>query len=353
MTVAAIPIENVYYLFCYAWNRFEEAKVISVGAAASPDLPNFLGRVLLNGTRAIMRRGLDRGYEAHEEEIATVRGQIELSATIRIQARNVRRLQCSFDELSHDLLHNRILKASLKRLARAPSIDRNLSHDMQLLSRRMPDVTDIWLDRSAFARVQLHRNNAHYDLLMKIADLAFSCLLPDQKGDGFVFHDVLRDERKMARVFETFVRNFYRAEQSEFVVEPLTIRWDAERMAGDAGRLPNMLVDVYLRGRDRRIIIDTKYYANALQTHYGSESINSGNLYQLFSYLKNAAGNDAAFASAEGMLIYPCAGSPLDERFIVQGHPVSVATIDLAKPWKTIERRLLSLINRFADASSA
>ena len=29
MTAApAIPIENIYYLFYYAWNRFEEAKSI-------------------------------------------------------------------------------------------------------------------------------------------------------------------------------------------------------------------------------------------------------------------------------------------------------------------------------------
>lgn len=344
MTPPTIPIENIYYLFCYAWNRFEEAQGISVGAQNSPDLPNLLGRVLLNGTRAIMRRGLDRGYQSHQEDISTVRGHIELGTSLRLQARNVRRLQCEFDELSHDLLHNRILKASLKRLARAPTIDRALAHDLQILARRMPDVTDIWLERSAFARVQLHRNNAFYHLLMKVSELAFDCLLPDQSGHGFVFHDVMRDERKMARVFEDFVRNFYRAEQADFAVEPLTINWDAVRISGVAGRLPNMRVDVFLRGQDRRIIIDTKYYASALQSYHGTESFHSGNLYQLFSYLKNAAGVDAAFAGAEGMLLYPCAGAPLDDQFNIQGHNVTVATVDLSAPWRAIEARLITLI---------
>lgn len=347
MTAFAIPIENIYYLFCYAWNRFEEAGTISVGAAESPDLPNLLGRVLLSGTRAIMRRGLDRGYLPHDEELATVRGRIELGASIKLKARNVRRLHCEFDDLSHDLLHNRILKASLKRLARAPTIDRALGHDLQLLARRMSSVSDIWLERSAFARVQLHRNNAYYDLLLKVAELAFDCLIPDRKGDGLVFQDVLRDERKMARVFEDFVRNFYRAEQAAFAVEPLTISWDAHRVSGEISRLPNMRVDVYLHSPQRHIIIDTKYYADALQSYRGSESFHSGNLYQLFSYLRNAAGRDEAFSRVEGMLLYPRAGFPLDEHFVIQNHPLTIATVDLSAPWRDIKARLLGILNLY------
>lgn len=345
MTAFAIPIENIYYLFCYAWNRFEEAGTISVGAAESPDLPNLLGRVLLSGTRAIMRRGLDRGYLPHDDELTTVRGRIELGMSVQLQARNVRRIHCEFDDLSHDLFHNRILKASLRRLARAPTIDRELGHDLQVMARRMSAVSDIWLERSAFARVQLHRNNAYYDLLLKVAELAFDCLIPDQKGDGFVFQDVLRDERKMARVFEDFVRNFYRAEQASFAVEPLKVSWDAYRVSGEISRLPSMRVDVYLRSPQRRIIIDTKYYANALQSYRGSESFHSGNLYQLFSYLRNAAGGDDAFFNVEGILLYPCAGSPLNEHFVIQNHPVTIATVDLSAPWRDIKARLLGILS--------
>ncbi|MEB3047692.1 5-methylcytosine-specific restriction endonuclease system specificity protein McrC [Rhizobium mulingense] len=344
MSASSIPIKNIYYLFCYAWNRFEEALSVPVGGATSPDLPNLLARVMLSGVRRIMRRGLDRGYQYQEQELSTVRGRIELGATLRLQARKVRRLQCEFDELSHDLLHNRVLKSSLRRLARAPTIDRDLGHELEMIARKMPYVSDIWLDRSAFARVQLHRNNAHYQFLMKIAELAFECLLPDPNGTGFVFHDVTRDERKMARVFEEFVRNFYSAEQQAFRVEPLTINWDATRLSGSFGRLPNMRVDVFLRARDRRIIIDTKYYAEALQSYHGTESFHSENLYQLFSYLRNAAGNSSEFAQAEGMLLYPCAGTSLNETFIVQGHPVRVATLDLSVPWPAIKAQLLNLL---------
>lgn len=345
MTQPTIPIENIYYLFCYAWDRFEEAQAINVGGVPSPDLPNLLARVLLSGTRALLRRGLDRGYKPYEDEIATVRGRIDLGGTIALQGRNIRRLHCEFDDLSHDLHHNRVLKASLKRLARGSMIERSLSHDLQAIARRMRDVTDIWLEKTAFARVQLHRNNAYYDLLIKVAELAFDCLLPTPSGSGFAFNDVTRDERKMAGVFEAFVRNFYRFEQNEFVVAPLTIAWDGVRIGGETSRLPRMIVDIYLRSDNRRIIIDTKYYANALQSRDGSESFHSGNLYQLFAYLKNVSGQDRSFAQVEGMLLYPCVGVALDETFLIQGHPIKVATVDLAQPWSAIRAQLLAHVN--------
>jgi 5-methylcytosine-specific restriction enzyme subunit McrC len=293
----------------------------------------------------LLRRGLDRDYRDCTDEIATVRGRIELGASLRLQARSVRRLVCEFDELSHDLLHNQIIKASLRRLARAQTIEPALALNLTRTAQRMPEVSDIWLDRSAFARVQLHRNNAYYDLVLKVAELAFDCLLPNAQGSGFAFHDILRDETKMAKVFETFVRNFYRMEQADFAVLPLAIRWDGETVATTGiGRLPTMVTDIYLKSAGRRIIIDTKYYANALQRGvYGSDSFQSGNLYQLFAYLKNAAA-DPMFLGCEGMLLYPLNGTALRETYHIQGHPITVATIDLSQPWPMIADDLLVLL---------
>ena len=354
MTQPSIPIENIYYLFCYAWNRFEQAQAIDLGAEPSPDLPNLLARVLLNGTRAILRRGLDRAYRDFDEEIATIRGRIDLGATVQLRARSIRRVHCNFDELSHDLLHNQIIKASLKRLTRAPMIDAALARDLSSAAGRMGDVADIRLEQAAFGRVRLHRNNAYYDFLLKVAQLAFQCFLPHSDGRGFRFEDVTRDEKKMARVFEEFVRNFYRTEQRAFAVEPLTIAWDARPISlSGAGRLPSMRADVYLRSPGRRIILDTKYYAKALQTYHEVESYHSGNLYQLFSYLRNAAGKDPAFPEAEGVLLYPWSGKALRDRYQIQGHEVTLATLDLTQGWPNVAGQLHELVAPVQSAMAA
>lgn len=342
--VAHIPIENIYYLFCYAWDRFEEALTIQVGGSSSPDLPTLLAKVLLNGTRTLLRRGVDRGYRLHDEDLATLRGQIDLGQTLRLRSRQTRRLHCRFDELSYDVLHNQILKASLQRLARAPGIEPSIARELRQAVQQFSSVSDIRLEAGVFSRVHVHRNISGYGLLMRVAELAFHSLLPTEDGKRFKFHDVLRDERKMAAVFEAFVRNFYRREQSTFAVEPLLLNWNAEQLSDRGeGRLPAMRVDVFLRSHERRIIVDTKYYADALQTYRGAQTYHSGHLYQLFAYLRNAQGINAA-DRYDGMLLYPEARSRPDACYRIHGHLIRIATVNLAQPWLSIERRLLELI---------
>ena len=341
-----IPIANVYYLYCYAWERFEEGRALAVGAEGSPDLPNLLTRVLLGGTATLLRRGLDRSYEPFEAELATVRGHIELGPSLRLQARNMRRLQCEFDELSFDVLHNQIIKAVLKRVAKMPTLSKELASETQTVLARFSGVSDIRLTSSCFSRIRLHRNNAHYDLLLKISQLLHDQLLPTSNIGASGFRDVLANEKEMARVFEAFVRSFYRLEQTTYQVEPLTIRWVAEPVGEDSTHLlPQMRVDVFLKSDMRHLIIDTKYYRSALQEFHGKATLHSGNLYQVFSYLRNHAGVAKDHAQVDGMLLYPAAGHQLNAVFEIHGHTVRVATVDLAQDWTCIHNRLLSLLS--------
>jgi 5-methylcytosine-specific restriction enzyme subunit McrC len=343
---AKIRIENIYYLFCYAWNRFEEAQAIELGGSESPDLLNLLAKVLLRGTRTLLKRGLDREYQLTSDSLNTVRGRIDLSGSLQLQSRRQKRLICEFDELSTDILHNQILKASLKRLTLSRDIERGLKHDLLTLAQRMSAVRDITLRRSDFDRVCLHRNNAYYDLLLKVAALAYDSLLPDPLSGGYAFQDILRDERKMAAVFQDFVRNFFALEQEALKVEPLSIAWQATPLTvTGAAQLPRMIVDVHLRGPNRTIIIDTKYYPEALQSYHDASSFRSAHLYQLFSYLRNVSPSLAEPKHIEGMLIYPWVDTSLRETYEIHGHKVTIATIDLAQSWKQVRNDLLRLLD--------
>src|SRR5207237_3898447 len=128
---------------------------------------------------------------------------------------------------------------------------------------------------------------------------------------NFRFVDVLRDERKMAHVFEDFVRNFYRVEQNHYHISRDRIAWDltAEPSSDDAARLlPRMETDVTLRSSTRTLVIEAKYYRETVAQRYGGEALHSHNLYQLFSYLKNLETRVGPDTQAEGMLLYPKLG---------------------------------------------
>jgi 5-methylcytosine-specific restriction enzyme subunit McrC len=65
----AVPIQNLYYLFCYAWGHFREGKGLAVDATIGPNTFDLLATVLINGVRRLLRRGIDRGYVAFEEDL--------------------------------------------------------------------------------------------------------------------------------------------------------------------------------------------------------------------------------------------------------------------------------------------
>ena len=111
-----------------------------------------------------------------------------------------------------------------------------------------------------------------------------------------------------------------------------------------------METDITVRGSDRTLLIDTKYYSKTLSSYFGSQSIHSSNLYQLFSYLKNMEVRDYPDRCAEGMLLYPKTSENVDLNYDIQGHKVGVRTVDLSLHWTEVSRRIRSIIQSVMPA---
>jgi 5-methylcytosine-specific restriction enzyme subunit McrC len=101
-----IPIQNIYYLLCYAWNKLEEGEIVDVSSLESPQLADLFAKVLLGGSRHLIRRGIDRGYIPCGEERATIRGKIAFAPSVRRNLFQQGIAFCEFDELDHNVLHN-------------------------------------------------------------------------------------------------------------------------------------------------------------------------------------------------------------------------------------------------------
>ena len=55
-----IPIKNLFYLLCYAWDVLEQGDATEVGTVEAPDLENLMASVLATRLERLMRRGLER-----------------------------------------------------------------------------------------------------------------------------------------------------------------------------------------------------------------------------------------------------------------------------------------------------
>lgn len=343
-----IPIANLYYLLSYAWNyRLRERDLVAIDADSCPDLNNFLARILIAATRRLLRRGLDRSYLAYEDETSRIRGRIDFSASEKKQTRLRGKLVCTYDELSPDVLHNRIVKATLRLLLSDPRVHADARQELRKTWDAFAEVGDFKVTPHHFHRVQLHRNNEGYRFVLHVCQLIHASLLPEKSANGALrFRDLLRDEKLMATIFQDFVRHFAARHFPEAGVSAMGIQWQASDFGeGAAERLPCMLTDVTMAWPERKLILDCKYYREALQSRYDVLKFHSSHLYQLHAYLTNK-GAEPGWEMAEGMLLYPANGYEIDHSFTLHGrHRIRVATINLHQPWPGIEGNLRGLLD--------
>ena len=238
----------VLHMFLYAWELFSEGAANQVATVEAPTLQNLLARVLRNGVRRLLRRGMDCAYREFIEETASPRGNFLLSETMRPGPRSRGTAVCSFDELCSDVPHNRAIKATLRALEKTGNLDPALRLEMGALALRMREVKDVQLSAAFFQDVHLGRNNRHYRLLIKICELVFESLIPGEGETESRFASLLDDEVRMSDVFEKFVRNFYITEQRVFKVRAEQVGWHATfDDPRDEAYLPQMRTDLTMR----------------------------------------------------------------------------------------------------------
>ncbi len=346
-----IPIANVYYLLCYAWDKLEEQELVKIEPAKTTTLVDLFAKVLTSGISHLLKRGFDRGYLLHSEDTRLLRGKIGLQPTLKRNLLIKAQVHCEFDELSYDVLHNQILMTTLSNLLTVTELDDSLRGGLAQHYRRLHEVQEIKLSKRAFSNVRLNRNNYFYDFLLRVCELLFDNLLPTERVGAWRFRSFLQDEKQMRLLFENFVRNFFKREAQEvlgtqeFAVKREDIQWNLSAAGENAARLlPKMQTDVSIISMARKWIIECKFTPRLFQELYGVRKLRSEHLYQVNSYLDNLP-NDPLNNSCNAILLYPTTDRSLQEQYErPNGQTVSVRTINLNQPWQRIHRDLLALI---------
>jgi len=348
-----IPITNVYYLLCYAWNKLEESETIRVDPTHSTKLVDLFARVLANGLDHLLKKGIDRGYVIHSEESRVLRGKLGIQTTVKRTLLRRGRVHCEYDDLSYDVLHNQIVRATIGRLIRTDDVEKENRIRLVDLWHRLAEVRHVDLTKQLFGKVQLHRNNYIYDFLLRVCELLFDNLLPTEKAGTWRFRSFLQDRDHMAALFESFVRNFYKREAASVCGTDLVkvgredIHWKFDPIGESSfNLLPKMQTDVCITTKSKKTIVECKYTADPLgaERFEGVPKLISDHLYQLNSYLDNLR-DEPLNNQCRAVLLYPLAKRALQQDYRrPKGQIVSVRTINLSQVWTGIHSHLLALI---------
>ena len=120
--------------------------------------------------------------------------------------------------------------------------------------------------------------------------------------------------------------------------------------------LPVMQTDIMLSYGEKTLIIDAKYYAHSTQVQYDKHTLHSGNVYQIFTYVKN---KEAELADkpheVSGMLLYAKTNEDIypENEYRMGGNRIEVRTLNLDDDFPMIKAQLDRIVQKYLGINAA
>ena len=345
--MTAIPIKNVYYMLSYAFQVLQEDGYKKIENEEFHNTAELCAAILARGVSYQLRKGLGKEYVGKSETLSTLKGRIEVSESIKELTMLRNQLICSYDDFTVDTRMNRIIKATMLLLLRM-DISNERKKELKKMIIFFGDVSDIDI-HSINWKMQYSRNNQTYRMLISICYLVIKGLLQTNTDGSMKLMDYL-DEQRMCKLYERFILEYYRKEHRELVANASQIPWQLDDE--ESSMLPIMKSDIMLSKGERYLIIDAKYYEHILQSYYGANSINSANLYQIFTYVKNKEAELTGKPhTVSGMLLYAKTNEMMipNNTYKMSGNLISVKTLNLNCDFQEIARQLDEIADSYFE----
>ncbi len=341
-----IKIQNIYYMLAYAFQVLKEEGYASCGTEDFENTTELLSAILAKGIAIQIKRGLLREYLEVDERLSAPRGKINITNSIKEQTMIHQQLVCEYDDFSVNSYMNRILKTTMVLLLKS-DVSKSRKKELRGLLLYFKEVEEInW--RSIDWNVPFNRNNQTYQMLINICWLIIKGLLQTETAGNVKMNKFL-DEQKMHRLYEKFILEYYRQEyRNVLTANASQIPWQLDDEIGPM--LPKMQTDIMLTQGNRVLIIDAKYYQRSVQTQFNVQTVHSGNLYQIFTYVKN---KEYELRNEEhevaGMLLYARTDEEVypNNSYMMSGNQITVKTLDLNLPFSLIRDQLDKIVNDF------
>ncbi|WP_455767478.1 5-methylcytosine-specific restriction endonuclease system specificity protein McrC [Phascolarctobacterium succinatutens] len=337
-----IPIKNIYYMLSYAFQVLNEQGYKNLATEHFNNTAELMAAILTKGVKVQIKRGLGKEYIPQTESLSSLRGKIDVTESIKILTMLKKRMICTYDEFSVNGMMNRIIKSTIKLLIKS-DISKQRKKELRKILVYFSDVDIIDL-YSVNWNVQYNRNNQMYRMLISVCYLVVKGLLHTNSDGSTKLMDFL-DEQRMCRLYEKFILEYYRKEFSEITANASQIPWQLDD--GINTMLPVMQTDIMLSYKEKILIIDAKYYAKTTQSQFGTHTLHSGNLYQIFTYVKN---KEVELSSqpheVAGMLLYAKTDEDVypENTYQMSGNQISVRTLDLSLDFSGIAEQLNTIV---------
>ncbi|QGH36821.1 restriction endonuclease [Gracilibacillus salitolerans] len=340
-----IPIRNIYYMLSYAYQTLNLTEYKQIGTEKFENVKELYAKILSIGIPILIRGGLSKGYISVEETSNVIKGKIDINSTIKKNALVNKKIAVVYDEFSENILLNQIIKATLVYLSRSNKISQKMRRLFYGLLPYFTEVSDVELDLKLWNNVRYNRQNIRYQFIVDVCRYLYEQLLFDESSTSQMMKEV-QDEQRLSSLYEKFIYAFFKRETKYKVSHP-QIQWSVDDEFTDA--LPIMQTDLVLQKDKKTLIVDAKFYSENMVARFegGMTKQNSGNLYQIFTYINNWKADPEE--KVAGMLLYAktTALNQPNHIYQIKGNQIFVVSLDLQQDFSNIKENLLAYVNQF------
>ena len=344
----SIFIKNIYYMISYVFQVLKQSNYSDVAAEKFEHAQDLFAAILSRGVARQLKQGLYREYIIRNETLSVMRGKVDMPETLRNRVRREQKLACEFDELSENNHFNQILKTTIQYLVRDNGVASERKAVLKKILVFFDGIETLEPSKIRWSTLHYQRNNRSYELLMNICYFVLDGMLETtDKGNyritGF-------SDEHMSRLYEKFILEYYRCHHTYLTeAKAAQVKWnlDGENTESMIRFLPVMQTDIFLRLNEKILIIDAKYYGRTMQKQFDKYTLHSGNIYQIFTYVKNQDRDNTG--NVAGVLLYARTDEAVtpDCMFRMGGNLIGAKTLDLNVDFKVIASQLDKLASDF------
>lgn len=342
---SSILIRNIFHMLCYAFHVLRQRNYADIETEEFQHVQDMFAAILIRGIAQQLKQGLYRTYVSNNDQLNALRGKINPLETKKLLSQRIQRIDCSFDELSENNELNQILRATAYALIHSGEVSKERKNELKRELLFFVNVSDIDMAAVQWGRLEIHRNNRSYEMLINICQMTWMSLLPSTTPGNTSFS--LFDEESLPRLYEKFILEYYRQHYPMFRANDNPIRWDISDDTNPAmiRMLPGMHSDIMLRYAGKTLIIDAKFYQHSLANYMGKQMLHSANLYQIFTYVKNE--DKKRSGNVTGMLLYARTTEDIPPVLdaVIGGNRIRVSALDLNSSFLEISATLDKIVD--------
>lgn len=341
MKVKQTVIKNIYYMLTYAFRVLRQKNYDKVASESFDHIYDLFATILVKGVNKQVKQGLYKEYVVHQDNLSTVRGKINIRDTISNKLQRKQLIACEYDELTENNLLNQIIKTTILLLLSEESVKDQSKIHLKRLLLHFSEVSMINPKEISWHSIRYQKNNETYEMLMNICYFIIdNLLLTTVQGS---YKSPMFSEENMNLLFERFVLNYYKEHYKDINVYAPYIKWNIDQESDqlDEVYLPRMETDIVLETNNKSLIIDTKFYSEPMTKN---DKLQSHNLYQIFSYVKNM--DTRGTGTVSGMLLYAQTERDIypDFMYRLDGNLISARTLNLNQNFEAIKEQLNRIV---------